>query len=143
MRRFSVEPILRYSREMLFGMNRRLNIRQWRTQQRSSWQMKMVLSPWDKWPDLDGKFFPVSPLHVLNLSQVLKEEIDSSCLPFRLKDLIPGMITVFQMHKLYSGEQKFKWESIFKIILHGKKCYRISGRIKYYWIFKDQTRKSK
>ena len=26
---------------------------------------------------------------------------------FRLKDLIPGMITVYQMHWLYSGEQKF------------------------------------
>ena len=37
---------------------------------------------------------------------------------FRLKDLIPGMITVFQIHWLYSGEHKFKWELIFKILRH-------------------------
>ena len=40
------------------------------------------------------------------------------------------------------GNKNLNEDEIFKIISHGKKCYRISGHIKYYWIFKDQTRKS-
>ena len=71
---------------------------------------------------------------------------ESEIQTFRLKDLIPEVITVYQMHWLFSGEEKFKWELILKI-LRSKKCNSFRGHDNLLHLFRstftDRTVKCK